>query len=157
MESLRKRHTYQPIWTTLLRNIIKWSKQETITAPMINENSLESDKLLREAVLQQNEIGWDHILKGWLSKKWSEAQENYYAERARSDSRIQRNYHNGIAWSKHVAVEFQHLAFQVWKFRNKDIYGHTKLEEEQQQLHEIRRKVRKEYERRLSYSTRNQW
>ena len=157
IEGLRKRYTYLPIWTTLHRNIIKWTNNEMIPVPQLEDNSKEYDKLLREAIIEQNEIGWEHVFKGWLSAKWSAAQDKYYAERSRDDPRIQRNYHNGIAWSKTAVTLLQNLAFEVWKFRNKDIHGHNKLEEEQQKLRGVRSKVKQEYAKRLNYPTRIQW
>ena len=44
-----------------------------------------------------------------------------------------------------------------WKFRNKDIYGHSKEEEEAIHLQKLKTTVRREYERRLTYPTRIQW
>ena len=63
---------------------------------------------------------------------------------------------NNKTLNNNIAL-LQNLAFEVWKFRNKDIHGHNKLEEEQQKLRGVRSKVKQEYAKRLNYPTRIQW
>jgi len=76
---------------------------------------------------------------------------------SKQDERINRKYDNGIAWNKLLITELQAAAFTTWKFRNKDIYGHSKEEEEAIHLQKLKTTVRREYERRLTYPTRIQW
>ena len=83
--------------------------------------------------------------------------DEYYRNRAKQDERINRKYDNGIAWNKLLITELQAAAFTTWKFRNKDIYGHSKEEEEAIHLQKLKTTVRREYERRLTYPTRIQW
>ena len=92
-----------------------------------------------------------------LQEKWAQAQNKYYHSRANQDERINITYHNGIAWSKVLLTGLQEVAFNTWKFRNKDIYGHSKEEEEEIYHQQLKTTVRREYERRMTYPTRIQW
>ena len=109
------------------------------------------------AVSEQTTIGWKHIFKGWISTKWAIAQEEYYAERSKNDKRINRKYYNKTTWSKTVIHRLHDIAFSTWKFRNKDIYGHNKQEEDHMVLDRMKSKVRREYERRHTFPAKIQW
>ena len=154
---LRKKHTYKPILQALHHNIIRYYNDEELEPPTPIEHPKEYDITLQEAFKEQTTIGWNHILKGWVSHKWAQAQDEYYRNRAKQDERINRKYDNGIAWNKLLITELQAAAFTTWKFRNKDIYGHSKEEEEAIHLQKLKTTVRREYERRLTYPTRIQW
>ena len=49
------------------------------------------------------------------------------------------------------------ISHDTWTFRNKDIYGHTEKEEQEIEHTIIKEKVRQEYEKKCTYSTRIQW
>jgi hypothetical protein len=150
-----KKHHLQNRYTTALRQLSNNYKELEPPTPI--EHPKEYDITLQEAFKEQTTIGWNHILKGWVSHKWAQAQDEYYRNRAKQDERINRKYDNGIAWNKLLITELQAAAFTTWKFRNKDIYGHSKEEEEAIHLQKLKTTVRREYERRLTYPTRIQW
>ena len=154
---LRKKHTYKPIIKILQTNIMQWIKKETLETVNLPTNPTLYDHTLQEAVEEQTAIGWEHILKGWLSTKWAQAQGEYYRERCKNDTKINLKYHNAITWSKLVIRGLQDIAFDTWKFRNKDIYGHDKKEEEVKNLENMKAKVRQEYDRRHSFPAKIQW
>ena len=115
------------------------------------------DHILQEAAVEQNHIGWEHLLKGWISKKWEQAQEEFYKERSKQDKRINLKYHNQLTWSKMFIKGLQDIAFSTWKFCNKDIHSHDKTEEDNIKLNNLRVKVSQEYKRRHSFPAKIQW
>ena len=81
--NLSKINTNDNITSTIIKGIKHWVsgfRQEfQVTFPT-------QDKLLHRiqlAVLEQNEIGWNNLLKGRISKYWGLAQQVHYSERAR--------------------------------------------------------------------------
>ena len=80
--------------------------------------------MLQEAVEEQNAIGWEHLLKGWMSKQWAQAQDEYYKDRSKHDKKINLKYHNKLTWSRMVIKILHEIAFSAWKYCNKDSYGH---------------------------------
>ena len=157
MSILRKKYTYKPLIKIIQSNLIKWSRGEQLESLPLPQNPSKYDHILQEAVVEQNNIGWDHMLKGWISKKWGQAQEEFYKERSQQDTRINLQYHNHLTWSKTIIKGLLEVAFTTWKFRNKDIHGHDKTEEDNIKLNKLRVQVRKEYERRHNYPAKIQW
>ena len=157
MTTLRKKHTYKPIIQLLQTNIMQWIKKAPLETINLPTHPKPYDHTLQGAVIEQTSIGWEHILKGWMSKKWAQAQGAYYKERSETDTKINLKYHNALTWSKMVIRGLQEIAFDTWKFRNKDIYGHDKKEEEVKNLENMKAKVRQEYDRRHNFPAKIQW
>ena len=157
MTLLTKKHTYRPLMKILQQNILQWSKGDPPSAFQLPTHPSTYDYTIQNAVSEQTSIGWNHIFKGWISTKWAIAQDEYYDERCKTDKRINRKYHNKTTWSKTVIHGLHDIAFSTWKFRNKDIYGHNKQEEEQIGLDKMKSKVRREYERRHTFPAKIQW
>ena len=154
---LMKKHTYRNLARCLQQNLINWIKGEPYSEFQIPINPSQYDYTIQQAVIEQNKIGWNHAFKGWLSTKWAMAQDEYYEARSQTDKRINRKYHNRISWSKTIIQGLQEIAFSTWKFRNRDIYGHNKQEEESIGLDNMKSKVRREYERRHTFPAKIQW
>ena len=117
----------------------------------------QADILLQEAITEQNLIGWNNFFKGWISSKWSQSQDAYYAQRQQDYTNEDRRWNNGTVWSKILVQQLHIISQETWTFRNKDIYGHSKQEEQENDKIIIKDKVRHEYDKRFSYSTRIQW
>ena len=141
---LKQQHTYKQITQTIKKNILNWMNNEPQTQQQLPPSPKSYEVLLHQAEQEQNKIGWNNFLKGWMSKKWAEAQQEYYKARNQYDETINNKYHNGLTWSKKVIQIIQQIAFETWKFRNKDIYGHSKEEEQEIQKIIMKRKVRRE-------------
>ena len=59
---------------------MQWIKKETLETINLPTNPNLYDHTLQAAVDEQTAIGWEHILKGWMSTKWAQVQGEYYRE-----------------------------------------------------------------------------
>jgi hypothetical protein len=78
---------------------------------------------LQLAIKQQNTIGWDHLVRGRLSKIWTEVQKLHNSTRLKQ-------------WSKHFIKYIQKINHTIWEVRNNLIYGTGKeiISKEQKRL-----------------------
>ena len=93
----------------------------------------------------------------WRPSKWSKSQEAYFEQRHRDYNHEDRRWNNSTVWSKILVQQLHIISHETWTFRNKDIYGHTQQEEQEADTSIIKDKVRHEYNKRFTYSTRIQW
>lgn len=75
MTDLQKKHTYKQIIMILQKSIIQWCKGEPFSDYHLPSHSQTYNYTIQTAIEEQKEIGWNPILKGWLSKRWAQAQE----------------------------------------------------------------------------------
>ena len=71
--------TVSIIFQSILAGIKSYMANTPIPDLIVQDNQL--GQLLTDAVQEQDDIGWEHCLKGRMSKKWAAAQHKYYAER----------------------------------------------------------------------------
>jgi hypothetical protein len=80
--------------------------------------------------LAQDAIGWDHFLRGKISKEWEILQFKYATRHS-----LLKESRNWITWLiKHMA----HQSFAIWDSRNKSRHGHdhsTSIQAETAQVH----------------------
>ena len=70
-----------------------------------------TDSTLRQAMLDQESIGWDHFLKGRLSNKWKDQQ--YLPTFTK----------NPDSWSKTIIIDILQMTCRLWQQRNCLIHG----------------------------------
>ena len=103
---MEKINTY-PILTEVITHYLKsWMRQ---TVPNILQKlipTLPLHKLLLEATKQQDEIGWDNLLRGRISNTWLKAQTKYSPSKTPSH------------WSKQAIKTFINASNSVWTVRN---------------------------------------
>ena len=61
---------------------------------------------------QQNSIGWNHFIRGWLSKDLTTTMTNYYKTAAHSKQRF-----TGIGWTKAIIKFILETHINEWKHR----------------------------------------
>jgi hypothetical protein len=72
---------------------------------------------------QQNQIGWDNFLKGYLSKKWRYIQGSYY----RFQKLNKRKFHQD-RWVLQVLILLQNYRHDLWMLQNASLHsGFDKL------------------------------
>jgi hypothetical protein len=100
---------------------------------------------LREAISEQNHIGWDHVLRGQLSKSWGLSYVSWRAHVGTSTNTAPPI--TAIQWATKIASwGFSHF-LQLWKHRNDK--AHEKTTTTHTSLHHVRlqAKVRDYYSR----------
>ena len=155
--NLCKHKTYKPLVQSIQTNLLNWSKGEEPFYPTPSTDPSIIDNLLREAIHEQTQIGWHQFHKGWISQKWATTQESYLQHLKKQDPTLDSRKKNGITWSNYLIKSLHTISYETWMFRNKDIHGHTKEEEEAAKLTKIRQKVRRHYNKLTTYPTTIQW
>lgn len=77
-------------------------------------------RLLWKAVREQAKIGWEHLVKGWLSHHWRRAQEQFYAEKHRGLKVLM-----GKWWLVFTVHGMWSVVDLQWRTRNARLHGAT--------------------------------
>jgi hypothetical protein len=81
----------------------------------------------------QNQIGWQHILKGRFSHHWIQIQQ--YLINNQPD--IGDTKQSGERWLRLVINQLWTSLWQVWQTRNNDLHGRDKTERERKRLEKL--------------------
>jgi hypothetical protein len=106
-------NTAPSIIKALITRLHQWRKYGDHALPKFTTSDLWGAK---QAVLDQDKIGWYSFLLGRMSTKWSDAQQRFL------DSLLHRN--TGRRWTCSVIQKALDVAWDMWEQRN-DICHHT--------------------------------
>ena len=73
------------------------------------------DKPIRQALMEQKKIGWDHFMLGRISQQWSEIQGKYY-------KRLNLRK-TGNKWAEELIKEIWTIHCTIWNRRNEILHG----------------------------------
>jgi hypothetical protein len=94
-------------------------------------------------VATQNQIGWQHLLKGRFSKHWTAYQQQHiYDDPDLDDAKL-----SGGRWLKRVMNHLWTSMWQVWIVRNGDLHGNDRATKEAKRLQKITPRVVALYEK----------
>jgi hypothetical protein len=131
---MRKIKTAPEIRVVVLKRIRHWRRHQHM-APVTDV--VPDEFGLRDAVTEQDAIGWYNFLLGRLSKKWSDTQARYL-ESIQSRS-------SGRRWTIAILEKVWDISWDMWEHRNgiaHDPLHHRRLA----QLHEMQRQVKEIFE-----------
>ena len=135
-----KRHrTASAIFTAFLNIIHHLCHQSRNPLPFRPQFGSQFDKVLLEAWVEQERIGWGQLMKGRLSKKWGEAQQIYY--QMNPDTKRVK-YFNQKAWIKASIQAFIDMSLGMWDDRCKVLHGRTVEEKKKIKQEKILGKAR---------------
>ena len=77
---------------------------------------------------EQSQIGWDHMLKGRLSKTWGRMQQWYY--RQHPELRDKKGL-TGAGWMVRMINSLTTMTLTMWQHRCGCMHGHTEHEKKQ--------------------------
>jgi hypothetical protein len=118
-KSLAAAKTPEKVQNMLLHGIASWTANPSSThAPLYRGSVLPVDCILVQAYQEQSEIGWDHLLRGRTSLKWSAA---YRASIAGS----RQQQVDPMPWNKQVILALWAYTRNLWQFRNGIVHGQT--------------------------------
>ena len=78
----------------------------------IPNNSYQNINMMERAFMEQKEIGFENMLKGFVTNTFQRVQERYY-ETEKLNSRL----YNGARWSKIFLTSLHRFLIQMWKYR----------------------------------------
>ncbi len=94
--------------------------------------------MLVQAFNDQTDIGWDQLLRGRISKRWTEA---FMKPITQDVTRKLR----ATSWAKLVVKALWEYSISLWKFRNGEVYGHTIEEGKEKEWSNLQHRVGIEY------------
>ena len=98
------------------------------------------DKYIQEAITEQDLIGQNALEKGFLSKQWIQAQDEW-------ESTQQGKKKYSKRWNKEVVTLLQTYTYQLWKTRNEFIHGKHSEEFLQSTKTKLRQRVTELYKK----------
>jgi hypothetical protein len=75
----------------------------------------------KEAVEEQNEIGWEHMYRGRIGRRLIQAMDNHYSMLG-----VNRMSHNGERWARQLITVLWKTTLELWSKRNEIIYERDK-------------------------------
>ncbi len=115
-DNLGRVHTPEKLVSAIMHGITSWEHHDHPT-PLFRGSVRPDDIGLVQAFQDQTVIGWDQLLRGRISKKWGEVFAGCKA--------VTSTVHSA-SWSKQVVISIWEYSTSLWKFRNGEVYGHTK-------------------------------
>jgi hypothetical protein len=87
----------------------------------------------------QDTIGWDHFLRGKLSKEWASLQQDYIY-RTKPNSKFDR-----AKWLRQIIKPLILNCHDLWTLRNEERHGHDSASKQQKLAEQVRRDLRAIY------------
>ena len=106
------------------------------------------DDEYRRLILNQNAIGWKHVLLGRFCWDWEDHQDDYYATHPGINPKKRRS---GARWQAVIIATIWELQYEVWKSQNQDVHGADATQRAKLERREVLRLLRALYEKRYSY------
>jgi len=113
----------------IIRGITTWINDDTheLPTPTPNDRTLH---LINAAYKSQTRIGWDHFLRGRVSKQWDEAHHHHWRESG-----------TGRDLGAHLVDMIWRFSLTIWHSRNASIHGHDDTENKEKQAKRIDEKI----------------
>jgi hypothetical protein len=109
------------------------SSQIRGTEPTFGTKHGRNNPQFQALLIAQQEIGWEQVLQGRLTKHWSRLQEEYL-EQNQHHLKLDRRFHSGDIWARKLIALLWKTVRSCWDHRNSDRHGTNKEEN-----HAIRR------------------
>ena len=107
-KDLKKIGTYDGITAIWAKHINQYTEPVTLI------NNTYTDKLVKAAMTNQQNIGWNNLLKGYLSTNWNEAQQAYLIEQKAGEN---------PQWASKSINLLQSYTLKLWQYHNQYLHG----------------------------------
>jgi hypothetical protein len=136
-----------------LTNIIEIGLASSITSKWEADPTMVSVEW-RNAILEQNKIGWEHIYRGRIGRQLIEAMDQHYDQ-----VRVNKMQYNGERWAKRLISNIWTIALELWATRSEIIYATSAETKNKQMREKVERRIQKCYEikDKLTASERQKW
>jgi len=129
----------QHVWALQLRPIIALPPVTETLEQIVSETHDEINFLLREAIDEQEAIGWNKLLMGMASSKWQSLQHHIDANKPKLPDR------DADDWMNRAVHQLLKFSLRRWKERNVAIHGETYKERKQKELEAARTRIKEIY------------
>jgi len=155
---MTKSLTMPPLQILLLRALTDWLHGRQSQTHEITETDTDH-MLIKEALVEQDLIGWDHFLKGRISKKWAIIQNKCYS-RLRQESESNNlspipTYLDGKWWAKKVITLTIYMCLNLWQIRNETLAANNEKLNHISKRNELLKQALNLQQQALSETTRN--
>ena len=131
LHQMDKIHTHPGIKTSMLHII----NQEWTSDTNLEEQLTSGDeRLLKEAVTQQIQLGQRSLEKGFLCNAWDKAQKEWCKTH-------DINKKDRYTWPCKAIIALQTYTLNVWKHRNTFIHGTNKKENKENQIKQCHKRI----------------
>ena len=153
---MRKSRTDPNLILVINRAMGSLTREVTIRVETRTWNDCEITELINE----QNKIGWDHFLKGRLSRRFNEIQERYYKkirdDVLGSERRLSPKY-KGRWWTKELIKRLIFYSLNIWQIRNEIAHTDDDINQKRKENELSSRRIiewydkMKQYEKEMKY------
>ena len=131
---------------------------ETPITPDISTVPLEQRHLLAIAIEEQQSIGWDMMIRGYLSRHWAKAVGANPRMCVTDDNGKQRDpVVVGNNWARKVTVQLWEFAREMWHDRNTRLHDPKSDESRVIKGAEVNAEIERLYENIDSYAAQDRW
>jgi hypothetical protein len=121
-EYMTDHHTPSEVNDVIISGLSTWFKAEPHTSSRHIHPSSSAD--LRKAVREQNQIGWDHFVKGRLTKEWAS-----FINHEMTRKKIDTKYYSAEKWGSDIISINWKYVLELWQARNADEHGTDQKEQ----------------------------
>ena len=111
IKKVLKKSNTEPYMEASIMKIIRFWKSGIAITPSTFKNTFG----LRDAIKDQQKIGWNNFILGRWSKKWQLVQKRYFAEIGSRKS--------SLRWTTSIIYKLMMTVWDIWNFRNSLIHG----------------------------------
>jgi hypothetical protein len=113
-------------------------REDDPPTPLYRGSVLPGDVALVQAFLDQTLLGWDQLLRGRISRKWSAA---YMICGVRDKG----GHSRPDSWAKQLIRALWEYSASLWRHRNGEVYGHTVEEKRENERQQLQNKIEQEF------------
>ncbi|GFH50562.1 hypothetical protein CTEN210_07038 [Chaetoceros tenuissimus] len=121
MRSLQTDPNLRSVIMNRLRTTLKGLPPKQITLPA------QACPVIRQALEEQDSIGWDHFLLGQTSRKWEEAQSLWYRKLKKEKAKVEKHL-TGIFWARKIIANTVYLTLNRWQLHNDYLHNISRVE-----------------------------
>lgn len=106
---MKRLHTHEDIIASIVEGITSWMSSESMKPTPSPDNMF--NKHLKQAIQEQNDIGWGNMIRGYIAIKWSDLQEMHYKQINAGKGFNRRR------WENEILEYMTRLGKNIWKER----------------------------------------
>ena len=128
-KKLEEEQTYPPLLVAIASRLQSWHQG----LPM---EPYRHEREVREAIAEQDQIGWWNFSLGRMSTKFAPIQSRHYESLG-----LRRT---GAVWARKLITELNEILWEMWEHRNHVLHK-TMTPQKEQQLENIREQIREQF------------
>jgi hypothetical protein len=136
-KSMEKQETHIHVQKIIMQGLTAAIKQKKGTVEEA-DLSFQPSGIIKQALKEQNEIGWINFYKGRMSIKWEQVQRNHYNKQKKKQS-------DPHIWATTIITSMWQGFLQMWEDRNNDQHGRDQNKADVKERDTLLRKLKHLY------------